>query len=288
MYMRNTLYAFILLLLLSWILEFVLGIALIRWFWGTTWYDFGAPGQHESMSATIADTFNFTMVSYGRLKEGGAIWTAEGVITVVIGFFVVVHILAAIRWGLLDPLLQRWRLGARRPSQREQELFDQAYMQLARGAGGPAISRPRVWRVADGMGLQSRWIGYVLIIDRELLRHKFFSALLAHELGHANAEDRLARRLYAMLPPTVGIVGIMGGFAFAIGHVLLYPLWAWYWRERIYAADAFAAKCGQGHNLITALEFYQKLDKTTRGGRILKPVPYIETRIDRLQRLIAI
>jgi hypothetical protein len=262
----QTFHVFIALLVLSWALEFGLGIFIVRWFWGVSWLE---PNQ-------------ISMAEF--LATGERDWTAEGVLQILMGLFVGAHGLYAL-CSLLAPKWERWHLGARKPSQREQDAFDKAFSMLARAADGPPMSRPRVWKVCDGMGLQSRWVGYVLIIDRELLQHRFFPALLAHELGHANAEDRLARRLYAMLPQPPTIFGIIGGFAFAIGHILTYPAWAAYWRERIYSADAFAATLGQGHNLITALEFYQKLDTTTRGGRVLKPVPYVEQRIDRLQRL---
>jgi Zn-dependent protease with chaperone function len=144
-----------------------------------------------------------------------------------------------------------------------------------------------VWRVADGMGLQSRWIGYVLVLDRELVHHQYLAPILAHELGHANSEDRLAHRLYAMLPRVKAIACLFGGLAFGIGHVLLFPLWAWYWRSRIYAADSFAVQCGQGHALVKALNgLYLKLDTTTRYGRMFRPVPYVEQRIDHLKHLL--
>ena len=63
----------------------------------------------------------------------------------------------------------------------------------------------------------------------------------------------------------------------------------WYWRERVYSADAFAVSLGQGQALIRALdEIYLKLDQATRGGRWLKPVPYMEHRIHRIERSLAL
>lgn len=278
--MRNTVYPFIALLLLSWFLEFGLGIMVLHWFWGTAWYH-----GDESTSATIARLANdaYALGTGGNLEHVSQRWTPEGVLTFLIWLFVGGHVVYALWFGLFAPKLQRWRLGARKPSQREREVFDKAYAQL----DGPLMSRPRVWKVADGVGLQSRWIGYVLVVDRELIHHRYFPAVLAHELGHVNAEDRLAHRLSAMLPQPRAIVCLIGGFAFGIGHILLFPLWVWYWRSRIYAADAYAVRCGQGHALVKALhELYLKLDTTTRYGRIFKPVPYIEQRINRLQPLL--
>jgi Zn-dependent protease with chaperone function len=132
-----------------------------------------------------------------------------------------------------------------------------------------------------------RWLGYWLIIDRELLSHRYFTALLAVQLAHANSEDRLAHRLYEMLPHPALVGGVMCGFPFSVGHVLLYPFWMWYWRTREFAADAFAVEMGQGYTLVRALEeIYLRVDPPTRGGRLLKPTPYVAERIDRIQRLL--
>ena len=281
--MKRTFYIFMPLILLSWSVEFGIGIPLLQWYWGTAWYRVGwFSFLSESMSATIANVLN-TVLGLAHISVSPV--TTANVVTGLVVLFVGVHVLYAFWYGILGPVRERWHLGARKPSLQEQDMFHKAVSLIVSNAHDP-ISPPRTWRVADGMGLQSRWVGYVLILDRELIQHRFFPAVLAHELGHSNSEDRLARRFYAMLLPVRSVVAIFGGVAFGLGHALLYPIWAWYWRERIYAADAFAAQVGQGYNLIRALEFYQKLDQMTHGGRVLKPVPYVEQRIDRLRRLL--
>jgi Zn-dependent protease with chaperone function len=80
----------------------------------------------------------------------------------------------------------------------------------------------------------------------------------------------------------VFILFIKGGVALR----LMGPLWARYWREREYAADAYAAKLGQGAELAEFLETY--------ALRHDRPIPFLwltqhthpptELRIDRLTR----
>jgi len=60
-----------------------------------------------------------------------------------------------------------------------------------------------------------------------------------------------------------------------------------YWRDRVYAADEYAARLGQRYQLIRALDDLKwTMDggTATRGGRWLRETPYIESRIDRLMR----
>lgn len=99
------------------------------------------------------------------------------------------------------------------------------------------IALPRRVLIADGPGFRMRWIGYVLVIDRSLLYQRHLQALLAHELGHVNQEDRMARRLFAMLPTRNALGLILMALPVGIGSLLLYPMWQWYWRERIFAGD---------------------------------------------------
>lgn len=283
----RTVYVFLVLLITMWLLELGGGIFLIRWFWGTAWFSWGEPGQ-QSMAELLTKVGGYLHeLPNGRYELVSLHWTPAGVLAAFVAVFIAVHVIYAFWCGLLSPFLDRWRLGARKPTSSEREQFGQALVLLNRGMAA-SLTGPYKWLVADGMGLQMRWIGYVLVIDRELFGHRFFVPLLAVELGHANSEDRLARRLYAMIPSTQAIMLLMFGLPVAVGHIITYPLWAAYWRGRIYAADSYAAlRLGQGYQLIQALEnVYLKTDQATRGGRFLRPVPYVAQRIDRIRAML--
>lgn len=278
---------FLVLILASLALEFGLGIALLRLVWGSPWFPPGS-GTHTSLAAAIAqnvnDVVNSDAYAYTSKHRRLLNWTPDGVLAVLTWLFVAVHVVNAIWFGFIQPFVKRRKLGARKLSGREREAFDKTFQQLATAIREP-VSPPRLLRTADGLGVQMRWSGYALVIDRALYKNRNFAPLLAHELGQSNSEYRLAQRLYAMLPRPESVVGTLGGFPFAIGLVLLYPAWMWYWRERIYAADTFAVKAGQGPELERTLDaLYLKMDKATAWGRELQPVPYIEERIDRIRR----
>lgn len=66
-----------------------------------------------------------------------------------------------------------------------------------------------------------------------------------------------------------------------LGLLLLNPLWTWYWRQREYRADNFAAQCGFGGELVEFLEKYQYFDVATPF--FMAEHPYTELRIDALQ-----
>jgi hypothetical protein len=285
--MKNstTVYLFLALILASWVIEFGLGWKIMQLFYDTTWYGYPSSRPFAEVIASLGHYTVYTADGTGKVVDFH--WTPFKVTLAIYVFFVVIHGTVAVWNGLLYPLLERWNQGVRRPVAREREQFEAAYAVIARSGGKPIV-RPRTWLVQDGSGLDMRWRGYKLIIDRELLTHRYFPCLLAVQLAHANSEDRLAHRLYQMLPPLTGIVGILGGLPFSIGHVLLYPLWMRYWKERTYAADAFAVERGQGYGLVRALdEIYLRMDTASRGGRLLKPAPYIAQRIDRIQQLLA-
>jgi hypothetical protein len=282
----RTAYVFLVLLFASWMVEAVLGQKILDIFWGTAWFSWGAPGQ-KALADVIAGFGRYsTYTSAGTYRTVDQHWTPGGVLTFFFVVYVVFHVVWAVAHGLLWPFFERWHLGARWPSFREVHQFETAYAALARNSY-EVVAKPGKWKVADGLGLQVRWIGYVLIIDRELLSHRHFMPLLAHELGHTNSEDRLAHRLFAIFPPTTAIIFALAGFPFACGLVLLYPLWMWYWKKRVYAADVYAVRLGQGYALVRALdELYLRLDSMTQGGRMLRPVPYVEQRIGRIQELL--
>lgn len=285
----KTTYIFLLLISTSWIIEFGLGIFIIHLIWGTAWFPLGGKNQ-TSIVAVWAQEVNLivnTFVYEATARKHAHVlnWTASGVFSALIWFYVALHAVNAIWFGFLEPSLRLRKLGARKPSTREREAFTKAVEQIA-SARGEQISAPGSYRSADGLGLQTRWVGYTLIIDRKLYTHRFFLPLLAHELGHSNSEDRIAHRLYAMLPRPTTAIGTLGGFPIGLGRFLLYPAWQWYWRQRIFAADRFADQAGQGAALEQVLDkLYLNLDKPTKWGREWTPTPYVEQRIDRLQQL---
>lgn len=286
---RTTIYVFLLLLFGSWVLEFGLGWLVVHWFYGTAWYAWSIPNA-KSLAATIVGFGHFSFTANnGTVRTVDFHWTTGGVLLFFFGIYVALHVLNATWWGLLGPFFKRRRLGVRPPVDEERAKFEAAFATVARNSIEP-LQRPRRWLIAEGMGVDMRWIGYALVIDREFFNrnYRYLVPLLAHQLAHVNSEDRLAHRLYEMLPRTDALLLIVGGYPVAIGHVLLYPLWMWYWKERLYAADAFAVELGQGHALARALrEVYLPVDTATRGGRWLKPEPYVAQRIDRIQRLLA-
>jgi hypothetical protein len=269
----------LLLLLASWTLELLPGTHILQIFWM-----YPLPGGSlASAVATIGNAILTYWHSYPAVPQvNRSYWTPESVKNALTDAYLWTHILWA-GGSLLWPSYERLRLGARRPSEREQQQLQTALHSLTRARNDIAI--PRRWLVADGPGLRLRWIGYVLIVDRALLQHRHLRALLAHELGHVNQEDRMARRLYAMLPtPRLTIFAVLG-LPVGIGRLALYPLWAAYWRMRIYAADRYAVSLNQGYALSKALnDLYLPLDRITKFGRFLKAIPYIETRIGRIEK----
>ncbi|MEA2501091.1 MAG: hypothetical protein QOD01_1202 [Actinomycetota bacterium] len=73
-------------------------------------------------------------------------------------------------------------------------------------------------------------------------------------------------------------------FAGGLFPMLLRQVWAAYRRSREFAADAFAASAGLGPALVEALGEWQVLDVATPWWLRLSH-PYVEQRIDRLERL---
>lgn len=211
-------------------------------------------------------------------------------------------------------LFTRFMLGARDPSRREREAVVAAFAHIEENADGEIVS-PTEWFVVDENMPNAYTIGTTLYLSRELIRSPHLAAVLAHEFGHVNNGDgqmTLAlRRL--VLPPVyllsqassqvapgnvtvivtdntmsayLQIAGVwllsfllsMAGGGF--GLWLLNPLWVWFWRQREYEADLFAARCGFARELIEHLEQHQYFDVAT--PYFLSSHPYTELRIDRL------
>jgi Zn-dependent protease with chaperone function len=274
----------VLLLLASWALEMLLGVQCVRWYWQCP-----LPGS-ASLALTVAQAGN-GLLGYIHtsqtvpVRHTSAAWTAASVTNAMITAYLWLHVVWAVL-SLLGPMYQRLKLGARRPSQREVQQLETALAALTRAR--PGVVRPRRFLVADGPGVRIRWIGYVLVVDRALLQHRHLRALLAHELGHINQEDRIARRLAGMMPTARAMLFALAGLPFGLAALVFYPLWAAYWRARIFAADRYAVSLGQGQALSKALnDLYLPLDRVTRFGRWMQTIPYVETRIGRIQRAMA-
>ena len=220
--------------------------------------------------------------------------TQEHVALFFVTLYLALHLLALV-WGLIAPYRERCMLGVRgHPSGREIRRFEQvcAILQRAQAAtpDAPAIKLPRMWLVRDeDQGMQMGFIGRVLVIDRGLLYSRHFPALLAHELAHVNSFDLFTRSMYASFPPFLWSVLIVVGLPCACGPIVFHLAWMKYWRGRVFAADDYATLIGQRYALKRALdELRWVLDggRATRGGRWLRETPYIEERIDRLDRYL--
>jgi hypothetical protein len=275
------------LLVLTWGTEILAGGWFLYAFWtfqGWSYRGITMPGPGSSVLFTYQALSHFFRHPYPLTQVKIAQFLLIG--------YALLHILALIR-GLSQPARERLKLGVRmQPSVREIERFERAFEQLARtrlnAPGAPALHKPRFWAVRDGRGMQIRWIGWVLVIDQGLLESKYFPALLASQLAHSHSFDLLTRTLFTIFPPFRWAILTLVGLPNACGKILLYPLWMKYWRSRVYAADEYAARLGQRHQLIRALdELKWTFDggTATRGGRWLRDTPYIESRVDRLMRL---
>ena len=212
----------------------------------------------------------------------------------------------------------RFALGARQPSRREREAVVAALTQIASNAPKGTIG-PTKWFVLDQPLLNAYVVGTTLYLTRELIKSPYLAPLIAHELGHINSTDgRLTLALRRLvIPPlyllsnSIGQVApgavmvsaltrnqtgcLIGGviwfcsFLLAVagggfGLWLLNPLWVWYWRQREYAADEFAAKCGVAPGLVEYLERHQFFDVAT--PYFMAEHPYTELRIDRLLEIV--
>ncbi len=275
------------LLILSWVIEGVAGVWFCYQYWMFT--------QWSDGSLQIIGPGYAIMQIYGFLtatRHPPYPLTQEKIALFFVAIYISFHALACVR-GLSAPFRERHKLGVRVPSRREIQRFEQVYDFLARAQAttpdAPPLKKPLAWRVRDGRGMQMRFIGFVLVIDRGILNSPHFPALLAHELAHVNSFDLLTRGLVAIFPPLRWSIFTLVGLPNASGPILLFLAWAKYWRDRVFAADEYAARLGQSHALMRALDELRWAldsagDTATRGGRWLRETPYIESRIDRLDR----
>jgi hypothetical protein len=283
------------LLLLSWFVEGVVGVWFCYHYWMFTQVEYYGGAALYGPGYAIVQVYNGFMSTWDQTYHPHRhpfVLTQEHVALFFVAIYLALHLLALVR-GLVAPFRERRKLGVRpQPSGREIGRFEQGYASLLRAQvatpDAPTIKRLRVWRVRDeDQGMQMRWIGCMLVIDRGMLYSRHFPALLAHELAHANSFDLFTRRMYAIFPPFRWSVLTLIGLPCACGSIVFHTWWMKYWRNRMFAADEYAARIGQRYALKRALdELRWVLDggRATRGGRWLRETPYIEERIDRLDR----
>ncbi len=283
------------LLLLTWGIEGVTGVWFCYHYWTFSEIHYGSGAFFTGPGKAVVQVVNalITALSHEYAPhQHPFVLTQEGLARFFIAVYVAAHMLFLVR-GVIAPGRERHKLGVRqRPSGREIQRFEQVFAVLQRAQAAtpeaPPLKRPYFWKVRDDdQGMQIRWIGLVLVIDRGLLMSRHFPPLLAHELTHVNSFDLLTRSLYAILPPFRWSLFTLLGLPLACGPILFHPAWMKYWRDRVFAADEYAARLGQRHALRRALDDLRwVLDggRATQGGRWLRETPYIEERIDRLDR----
>ncbi len=283
------------LLFLSWVVEGVVGVWFCYHYWMFTQVQYDGGALLIGPGYAIVQVYHAFMSTWDQSYHPHRhpfVLTQEHVALLFVAIYLALHVLALVR-GLSAPYRERRRLGVRpQPSGREIRRFEHGYASLLRAQvatpDAPTIKRPWMWQVRDDdQGMQMRFSGCVLVIDRGLLYSRHFPALLAHELAHANSFDLFTRSMYAIFPPFRWSVLTLVGLPCACGPIVFHLAWMKYWRSRMFAADDYAAIIGQRFALKRALdELRWVLDggRATRGGRWLRETPYIEERIDHLDR----
>src|SRR5258708_15504309 len=151
--------------------------------------------------------------------------TQDGLARILIAVYVAVHVVFLVR-GVIGPIWERHKLGVRSmPSGREVQRFEQVFAALGRTQAAtpdaPPLKRPYNWRVRDDdQGMQMRWIGLTLVIDRGVLVSRHFPPLLAHQLAHVHSFDLLPRSLYRILPPLRLVLLTLLRLALACGPIV--------------------------------------------------------------------
>lgn len=170
--------------------------------------------------------------------------------------------------------------GGRAPSARERAADDQALLGVL--DGNPAVRRPRAWFVTDSNDLQAAVYADTLMVTRGLITSRWLPAVLAHELGHVNSSDgALTAAVHCLTTPPRGELALPWRAAsfFATGEAtnwLLRLPWARYWRQREFAADAYAAHLGQGQALANFLQTNALEHDLPVPGMALQPVAPVD------------
>ena len=151
--------------------------------------------------------------------------------------------------------------GGRRPSEREQAVFEAAFAELQRF--DPNLRPPRRWFAVDDPEPNACAYADTLMVTRGMLDSAAFPAVLGHELGHLNSSDaRVSAAIYRITTPPREPVGFLPLrlIAFLLsGRVGMVPVnrpWAIYWRHREKVADAYAASLGQAEVLAAYLNVH--------------------------------
>ena len=226
------------------------------------------PGWMPLYAATFALQF---LLGWVRSLFAALVFLIVNLLTVwILGLHLPIDLLAlAVGFGpllvslatLILPLGGWWfqqQEGGRRPSEREQAVFDTAFAELR--AADPALRPPQRWFVTDGAEANACVYGNTLLASRALLASAYFPAVLAHELGHLNSSDgRVTAAVYRLTIPPRGPVqtpfGIFGWLTSGrAGMALVKAPWAMYWRHSEASADAYAAKLGHADALADYLD----------------------------------
>ncbi len=193
--------------------------------------------------------------------------------------------LAALAVAAVRLQLRLQRLGA--SSERQEELVRQVYNQVTASAvyrAGYRLDMPPLFKFSPSKDLQIGFVGRTLVIRDTLLKSRFLSPLLMHELAHYNSADVWLRLLLSLFPPPLYGLGVVVGLGVGLGPLIMYFPWKWYWRKREYDADTFVLQLGYAEALIEALETL-RLPRNREKNILLREVPYAEERIDHLRRL---
>jgi Zn-dependent protease with chaperone function len=267
--------------------------------------------------ATLSFTIGIVASRSGHASQGPQ-WLWAGAIPTLWATFALLTPLGSGWWW-------KQRSGGRSPSTREQLAYDDAIDQLQSNSSQTLIL-PSNWFVIDTPLPDAAVHGETLMLSRGLLESDHLPAVIAHELGHlASPDGRIAAALNRLVvaqslnldreqldarleqhshpqpehQPLPGDAPIRGLFQIArltirllalarggIGLRLTRPVWGLYWRQREYAADAYAANLGQAEELADFLETHALMHD--------HPIPYIwltehthppvELRIDRLRK----
>jgi Zn-dependent protease with chaperone function len=193
---------------------------------------------------------------------------------------------------LVLPLGSWWfeqQMGARKPSEREQAVFELAFEELREA--DPNLRPPHRWSVLDEAAPNGYSYADILLVTRGALEIPSFAGLLAHELGHLNSSDaRVTAAIYRIITwPREPLQFPFRLLGFLVsGRIGFWPMqWFWpmYWRRREIRADEFAAKLGQKAALGAHLDVY------ALEGDLPTPFkafgtsshPWTEHRIDKLE-----
>jgi Zn-dependent protease with chaperone function len=208
-----------------------------------------------------------------------------------------VSLLSVLCPPLIAPIDGRWwemSSGGRAPEPDEREAFEHAFSELQ--DADPTLRPPRHWFVAEEPSRNAAAYASSLSVNRGLLESPYAAAVIAHEMGHLRTGDAhltSALNLLLIKPmqtpeihplwslPLRGLLWVASGQAVMW---LTANTWEMYWRSREFAADEYAARLGQAHQLAQSLT-HEALphERPIRNMRFSRAThPYTKPRIARL------